>query len=89
MICILYSAILTLANEQLRLLLRPPDYHDEPGDPEEVSLEEKKWIRRSLLGSVLAGMAWVTWIVVLQVLRDSVNPNWFVRGQDDADFTGW
>jgi len=65
------------------------EYLDDPADPEEISLEEKKWIRRSFVGAVLASMAWVTWIIVFEIMKDSMNPNWFVSAPDEAEFTGW
>jgi hypothetical protein len=64
-------------------------HDEEPGDPAEVELEEKMWVRREFLGLVLAIMAWVTWIIVFQILKDYFPPGWLVRGQDDAELTGW
>ena len=62
---------------------------EEPGDPAEMELEEKKWVRREFLGVVLVGLAWLTWIIVFQVLREYFPPEWLVRGGDEAEMTGW
>ena len=61
----------------------------EPADPAEMELEEKKWVRREFVGVVLVGLAWLTWIIVFQVLREYFPPGWLVRGEDEAEMTGW
>mmetsp|Transcript_27773 Transcript_27773/g.46078 ORF Transcript_27773/g.46078 Transcript_27773/m.46078 type:complete len:130 (-) Transcript_27773:180-569(-) len=60
-----------------------------PADPAEVELEEKKWVRREFLAMVLVFLAWATWIIVFQVLKDFFPSGWLVRGEDTADLTGW
>jgi hypothetical protein len=62
---------------------------EEPADPAEMELEEKKWVRREFVGVVLVGLAWLTWIIVFQVLREYFPPGWLVRGEDEAEMTGW
>jgi hypothetical protein len=61
----------------------------EPADPAEMELEEKKWVRREFVGVVLVGLAWLTWIIVFQVLLEYFPPGWLVRSQDEAEMTGW
>ena len=60
-----------------------------PGNPEEVMLEERKWVRRSLVGVVIVGIAWITWIIVFQILRDYFPQSWMVRSPNEAEYTGW
>jgi hypothetical protein len=62
---------------------------DEPGNPAEMDLEEKKWVRREFLGMVLVYLAWLTWIIVFQVLIEYFPPGWLVRGEDEGEATGW
>ena len=62
---------------------------EEPADPAEMELQEKKWVRREFVGVVLVGLAWLTWIIVFQVLREYFPPEWLVRGGDEAEMTGW
>mmetsp|Transcript_6044 Transcript_6044/g.13463 ORF Transcript_6044/g.13463 Transcript_6044/m.13463 type:complete len:113 (-) Transcript_6044:1166-1504(-) len=60
-----------------------------PSSPEDVKLEERKWVRRSLVGAVIVSLAWITWIVVIQVLSEYVPQSWFVLEPDAAEQTGW
>jgi hypothetical protein len=62
---------------------------DEPADPAEVALEEKKWVRREFLAMVLVFLAWATWIIVFQILKDYFPSGWLVRGGDEGELTGW
>ena len=62
---------------------------DEPANPAEMELEEKKWVRREFLGMVLVYLAWLTWIIVFQVLIEYFPPGWLVRGEDEGEATGW
>jgi Presenilin enhancer-2 subunit of gamma secretase len=62
---------------------------DEPGDPAEIELEAKKWVRREFFALVMVSLAWLTWIIVFQVLRDYFPAGWLVRGEDEAEVTGW
>ena len=62
---------------------------DEPGNPADMDLEEKKWVRREFLGMVLVYLAWLTWIIVFQVLIEYFPPGWLVRGEDEGESTGW
>lgn len=69
------------------------DYNDEPDEEtlsaEQVKLETKKWVRRSLFGAAVVCSLWVAWIVVFQVFSDEFGPNWFVMSEDEAEKTGW
>jgi len=62
---------------------------EEPGDPVEMALETKKWVRREFVGMVLVVFAWITWIIVFAILKDYFPAGWLVRGEDAAEYTGW
>ena len=66
-------------------------YNDEnsPNDTTEIDLEEKKWVRREVFGVVIAVIAWATWIIVFQILKDYFPSGWLVRSEDPTKATGW
>lgn len=60
-----------------------------PANPEDVLLEERKWVRRELVGSVVVVMAWITWVIVFRLLQDYFPRGFFVQAPDDGEFSGW
>eukprot|EP00543_Licmophora_paradoxa_P009278 CAMPEP_0202470868 /NCGR_PEP_ID=MMETSP1360-20130828/82850_1 /ASSEMBLY_ACC=CAM_ASM_000848 /TAXON_ID=515479 /ORGANISM="Licmophora paradoxa, Strain CCMP2313" /LENGTH=130 /DNA_ID=CAMNT_0049096717 /DNA_START=54 /DNA_END=443 /DNA_ORIENTATION=+ len=75
-------------------------YNDEPNDDSDgngsgennraLALEEKKWVRREIVALVLVSMAWVTWIIVFQILKNEYfSEEWLVRTPDQIDASGW
>lgn len=67
----------------------PQDPDEQPGDPAEIELEEKRWVRREFFCMVLVVIGWITWIIVFQILKDYFPSGWLVRGEDDGELTGW
>mmetsp|Transcript_11879 Transcript_11879/g.18229 ORF Transcript_11879/g.18229 Transcript_11879/m.18229 type:complete len:124 (-) Transcript_11879:285-656(-) len=78
------------SNDQDALLNEDESSESEDDTPsEQILLLEKKWIKREFIGLILVLFAWISWIVVFQILKDSL-PSWLlVRGVDDAERTGW
>mmetsp|Transcript_14471 Transcript_14471/g.21330 ORF Transcript_14471/g.21330 Transcript_14471/m.21330 type:complete len:140 (+) Transcript_14471:2-421(+) len=77
-------------NDQDALLNGESSSDSEDDAPaEQILLLEKKWVKRESVGLILVVFAWVSWIVVFQILKDSL-PSWLlVRGENDAERTGW
>jgi len=56
---------------------------------EEIKMEAQKWVQRSKYGSTVVFGLWAAWIVFFQLSKDRFGPNWFVRTEDEGEFTGW
>mmetsp|Transcript_13875 Transcript_13875/g.16764 ORF Transcript_13875/g.16764 Transcript_13875/m.16764 type:complete len:131 (-) Transcript_13875:1448-1840(-) len=56
---------------------------------EEIKMEAQKWVQRSKYGSTVVFGLWAGWIVFFQLSKDKFGPNWFVRTEDEGEFTGW
>mmetsp|Transcript_37793 Transcript_37793/g.43171 ORF Transcript_37793/g.43171 Transcript_37793/m.43171 type:complete len:127 (+) Transcript_37793:80-460(+) len=74
--------------------------HDESNESENTEdeipltasdIEEgaKRWVRLEFAGLVIVVGAWLAWIVVFQVLKDTFPAGWRVRSEDDYETTGW
>ena len=57
--------------------------------PELIKLELAKWVKRSTAGSFISLTAFITWIIVFQLNKDSFGPKWFVMSQEEEALTGW
>jgi hypothetical protein len=65
------------------------DDQQDSRSPEEVKAEAKKWVKRSFYGAVGVFSAWAMWIIMFHIFADKFPSSWFVRSEDEADFTGW
>ena len=71
------------------LVLGSADEQQDSRSPEEVKREAKKWVKRSFYGAVGVFSAWAVWIIMFLIFADKFPSSWFVRSEDEADFTGW
>ena len=53
------------------------------------SQELSKWVKRSTRGAFIVMSAFVAWIIVFQVNKESFGSGWFVMDETDAEKSGW
>lgn len=57
--------------------------------PEEIQMEAIKWMNRCKYSAMVVVAAWISWIVIVQVLRDQLPVSLFVLSPDSPQVTGW
>jgi hypothetical protein len=73
-----------------------PPLFSEPRDPDEapsasdVAFDERTWVKRGRNSAVIVTLAWIAWVVIVQVMATDLFPvSWFVRTPDQGEYTGW
>jgi hypothetical protein len=57
---------------------------------EEITRNERSWVKRCQVSAIFVTVAWVAWVLVIQVfLTDQFPSSWFVRESGSSDATGW
>jgi len=49
----------------------------------------KKWVNRSLRGSISLFVIFLAWIISFQTFKDQFSYRWFQMSQDQGEATGW
>lgn len=56
----------------------------------EIAYNEQMWVKRARNSAVIVTLAWISWVVIVQVLATDIFPvSWFVRTPDQGEYTGW
>lgn len=71
-----------------------PHSPDFPGQadltPEQIALATEEWVQRCKVGCIVASVVFVAWVVVAQVLHNSLlPPSLYLLSANDAAITGW
>lgn len=55
-----------------------------------VSLAEQQWVNRCRSSAIIVSIAWVAWVLVVQVFLTDIFPvGLFVRTAEQGEYTGW
>jgi hypothetical protein len=85
----MYNVTVSIICSHTTVLLAFAENGLDSRSPEEIKAEAQKWVKRSFYSSIGVFAAWALWITMFHIFADRFPPSWFVRSEDEADYTGW
>ena len=56
----------------------------------EIAQKEAQWVARCRNSAIIVTLAWIVWVVVVQVLFTKIFPvGLYIRSPDEGEYTGW
>ena len=76
------------------LLIHPTLFFSPDGSQDDEAMEiaqkEAQWVARCRNSAIIVTLAWIVWVVVVQVLFTKIFPvGLYIRSPDEGEYTGW